>query len=86
MTHYKIIKKKNPLKVSMKNEIFQSQKIPIPGIMFEISQIEAKDKVKWKFRISEMDSPPGNPNLTWEDRQEFPLNVENVGGFFSSWQ
>lgn len=28
----------------MKNEIFQSQKIPIPGIMFEISQIEVKDK------------------------------------------
>lgn len=41
-----MIKKKNPLKVSTKNEIFQSQKIPIPGIMFEISQIEAKDKVK----------------------------------------
>ena len=54
--------------------------------MFEISQIEVKDKVKWKFRMSEMDSPPGNPNPTWEDRQEFPLNVENVGGFFSSWQ
>ena len=54
--------------------------------MFEISQIEVKDKVKWKFKTSVMDFPPGNPNPTWEDRQEFPLNVENVGGFFSSWQ
>lgn len=79
-------KEKNLWKFPWKSEIFQSQKIPIPGIMFEISQIEAKDKVKWIFRTSEMDSPPGNPNPTWEDRQEFPLDVENVGGFFSSWQ
>ena len=83
-----MIKKKKNTSESFheKNEIFQSQKIPIPGIMFEISQIEVKDKVKWIFQTSEMDSPPGNPNPTWEYRQEFPLNVENVGGFFSSWQ
>lgn len=75
------------MNVSMKNnEIFQTQKIPISGIVFGISQIEVKDKMKWIFRTSAMGTLPGNPNPTWEDRREFPVNVENIGGFFPTWQ